>query len=365
MQIALRGRVASQPARDGHGRHGLVRGALAGIAALACALALALGVAPTRAQAVENAVYTATATPYYAHPGTGVIEDSGGEASSALGQSMTESATYPAALVEYDAAGNPFVTLRLMLMDNISDVSISADPDWSGSFYGLGYNVTGSTDTTSDFQVQEDPSSVFRIQMYVAPMGRYVIFYVALSDLVEGNSQGFTQTVDTSGGTEATAEDGTATETTDGGTTAAPAAAAASPAAASPAAASTAAATAKTPAAGGQVVAQATTAGASGPSQNSGNGIQEYDANGNAGGSGTDGTITMPVTGLVVGVVAGIVIGVVAIGLAVALAVWLFTLRHRNAIERANGAAAYAAAPQAAPVAVRAPSAPEIGRAHV
>lgn len=317
---------------------------------LAVAFALATLLAPVRALAEPNTVFTATATPSYLHPGTGVIEDSGGEASSALGQSMTESATFPAALVEYDANDTPFVTLRLQLMDHISDVSISADTDWSGNFYGLGYNETQNTGTTADFQVQEDPSAIFRIQMYVSDMGRYVIFYITLSDLVEGNTQGFVQTVDTSGGSETT--------TDASGEAAAPAAA--SPTAASPAAATTAAAATTTSApksaTAGQKVASATAAG-TGAAASTADGIQEYDANGNPGGSGgSDGTITVPVIGLVTGIVAGLVIGIVAIAIAVGLGIWLYTIRNRNAIERANAALAAASA-QTASAAQPAPAA--------
>ena len=308
---------------------------------LVAAIAFAALLAPVRALAEPNTVFTATATPSYSHPGTGVIEDSGGEASSALGQSMTESATFPAALVEYDANDTPFVTLRLQLMDHISDESISADTDWSGNFYGLGYNEMQNTGTTADFQVQEDPSAIFRIQMYVSDMGRYVIFYITLSDLVEGNTQGFVQSVDTSGGSEAAS--GSEATTDASGEAAAPAAA--SPTAASPAAATTAAAattSAPKSTTTGQKVASATTAG-TGAAASTADGIQEYDANGNPGGSGgSDGTITVPVIGLVTGIVAGLVIGIVAIAIAVGLGIWLYTIRNRNAIERANAALAAA-----------------------
>ena len=44
--------------------------------------------------AAENGIYLANANPSYRNPSTGAIEDSGGEGSAVLGQSMTESATY-------------------------------------------------------------------------------------------------------------------------------------------------------------------------------------------------------------------------------------------------------------------------------
>ena len=57
-------------------------------------LALAAGITSVPVLAASNGIYIATATPHYKHPVTGKIEDSGGEGSAVLGQSMTESATY-------------------------------------------------------------------------------------------------------------------------------------------------------------------------------------------------------------------------------------------------------------------------------
>ena len=307
----------------------LRRSLASALLALTAALILAVGAWPARALAEPNTVFTATATPSYRNPTTGVIEDSGGEAQEALGQSMTESATYPAALVEYDANDEPFVTLRLQLMDHISGVQIAVD-DGTGEFYDYGYNEMQNTGTTADFQVSADPSSVFRVQMYVSDMGREVIFYITLSDLVPGNSQGFVQSVDTNATSEATDASGAA---------AAPAAASAS----APAATSAAAATGAKAATTGQKVASAA-GGSAGSSTTSADGIQEFDANGNAGDSSSDGMITVPVMGLVVGLAAGIVIGVVAIALAAGLGIWIFAIRNRAAIERANNAATLAAA---------------------
>ena len=54
----------------------------------------------------ENGIYLAGANPSYRNPSTGAIEDSGGEGSAVLGQSMTESATYGRALIEVDPAVN-------------------------------------------------------------------------------------------------------------------------------------------------------------------------------------------------------------------------------------------------------------------
>ena len=74
-------------------------------------LALVAGITAIPAYAASNGIYTATATPHYRNPLTGKIEDSGGEDSEVLGQSMTESATYTKALVEVDSNGNTYITV--------------------------------------------------------------------------------------------------------------------------------------------------------------------------------------------------------------------------------------------------------------
>ena len=51
------------------------------------------GITAIPVHAAGNGIYVATATPHYRHPQTGVIEDSGGDGSAVLGQSMTDSAT--------------------------------------------------------------------------------------------------------------------------------------------------------------------------------------------------------------------------------------------------------------------------------
>ena len=165
---------------------------MAGVA-LVAALALAAGiVAAHPVSAWANTGYTATATPYYRNPATGIIEDSGGEASEVLGQSMTEGCVSSAAFLEIDDAGNRYVTLRLGLMDNINNVNILADDDWTNTYYQCSPQTIAVDGATTDFRfLVGSEGAIFRINMYVIPMGREVIFYVALSNFVEGNAYGF------------------------------------------------------------------------------------------------------------------------------------------------------------------------------
>lgn len=151
---------------------------------VALMLGIFLGAASSPVSAAVNGIYIADATPHYAHPQTGEIEDSGGADSQALGQSMTESATYEQALVEVDPNGNTYVTVRLQLMDNIENPQFQAD----------GTPVTATlmqedyTNHTADFRMQvPNENSVIRCNMYVTAMGREVIFYITVANLQSGS----------------------------------------------------------------------------------------------------------------------------------------------------------------------------------
>lgn len=147
-------------------------------------LALTAGFTSVSATAASNGIYIATATPHYRHPVTGKIEDSGGDGSAVLGQSMTESATYRKALVEVDGKGNTFVTVRLKLMDNIQDPKFQVD----GKVVSVEPMKENYTDNTADFRMKvNSEKSVIRCEMYVVPMGRSVIFYITVSGLQAGS----------------------------------------------------------------------------------------------------------------------------------------------------------------------------------
>lgn len=161
--------------------------ALCGITAM---LVLATGIAFIPANALDNGIYLAVATPHYQHPTTGMIEDSGGEKSKVLGQSMTESALHNEALVEVDPAGNTYITVRLNLMDNIEHPAFSVDTARNGSFTDVSSSVMQEdfTANTTDFRMQvANENVILRCAMYVVPMGRDVVFYITVSDLKQGS----------------------------------------------------------------------------------------------------------------------------------------------------------------------------------
>lgn len=147
-------------------------------------LALVAGITAIPAYAASHGIYTATATPHYKNPLTGKIEDSGGEDSEVLGQSMTESATYTKALVEVDSNGNTYITVRLKLMDNIQNPTFKVDGNSvSASLMQEDYSAN-----TADYRMKvASENSVIRCSMYVVPMGRDVIFFITVSNLNSGS----------------------------------------------------------------------------------------------------------------------------------------------------------------------------------
>ena len=160
------------------------------ICSMVVMLALMAGITSIPALAASNGIYTATATSHYKHPTTGVIEDSGGEGSYVLGQSMTESALNKAALVEVDPQGNTYVTVRLNLMDNIQNPQFQVDGSRNGNFSAVSATVMQEdfTENTTDFRMQvPDENAIIRCNMYVIPMGRDVIFYITVGDLKSGS----------------------------------------------------------------------------------------------------------------------------------------------------------------------------------
>ena len=160
------------------------------ICSMVVMLALVAGITSIPALAASNGIYTATATSHYRHPTTGVIEDSGGESSYVLGQSMTDSALNKAALVEVDPQGNTFVTVRLNLMDNIQDPQFQVDGSRNGNFSSVSATVMQEdfTNNTTDFRMQVPSENVIiRCNMYVVPMGREVIFYITVGNLKSGS----------------------------------------------------------------------------------------------------------------------------------------------------------------------------------
>ncbi len=169
-------------------------------------LALVVSIGAVPASAASNGIYIASANPSYRNPTTGQIEDSGGDSSEVLGQSMTESATHRKALVEVDPSGNTYVTVRLKLQNSVSGVSFAVD----------GASVSASCmqegNDTADYRMRVGSEhSVIRVKMFVTPMGRDVTFFITLSGLQEGSGD-FITSVEVVKPTEAPETEPPATE---------------------------------------------------------------------------------------------------------------------------------------------------------
>ena len=242
------------------------REAVRGLCGMVAMLALAVSIVSMPASAASHGIYTATATAHYRHPTTGVIEDSGGENSAVLGQSMTESATNKKALVEVDASGNTWITVRLNLMDNIQSPKFQVD----GRSVSASLMQEDYGSNTADFRLKANSEkSIIRCNMYVTPMGREVIFYITVGNLKSGSGDFVTSiSVEQPKATAAPAPSATKT----------------------PAAASTPTPT-KAPAAPATHTPEATVAPSATPepspttdpeAQSSASGLEEFDASGNA-----------------------------------------------------------------------------------
>lgn len=242
------------------------RKAVRGLCGMVAMLALAASIVSMPASAASHGIYTATATAHYRHPTTGVIEDSGGENSAVLGQSMTESATNKKALVEVDASGNTWITVRLNLMDNIQSPKFQVD----GRSVSASLMQEDYGSNTADFRLKANSEkSIIRCNMYVTPMGREVIFYITVGNLKSGSGDFVTSiSMEQPKATAAPAPSATKT----------------------PAAASTPTPT-KAPAAPATHTPEATVAPSATPepspttdpeAQSSASGLEEFDASGNA-----------------------------------------------------------------------------------
>lgn len=173
---------------------------LAGFLAMMLALVLGAGFPAVPVYAASGAVYTCSITPCYRHPVTGVIEDSGGEASYATGQGMVEGAIYPTGIMEVTSSGEYYLTIRMSLMDYTSGHSFwvqnVGDSGWSSPAMGVTGNGTDSNGTTADICMQvPSENCVVRGAMYVEPMGRDVVFYLYPSNYSEGNSTDMNSTM--------------------------------------------------------------------------------------------------------------------------------------------------------------------------
>ena len=182
-----------------------------------CLLAM---VQPVQVHAASGTVYSCSITPSYRHPVTGVVEDSGGEASYATGQGMVEGCVYTTGMLEVTDAGEYYLTFRMSLVDYTTNhafqVQNVGDSGWSSTGMAVTATGTDTNGTTADICIQvPSESCVVRGSMYVTPMGRNVIFYFYPSNYAEGNTTGMTPSMVTEssvGSVETQAEEASETQ---------------------------------------------------------------------------------------------------------------------------------------------------------
>lgn len=186
---------------------------LAAFMTLTLAITMMAGFPAIKVQAASGTVYTCTINRCYAHPVTGVIEDSGGESSYATGQGMVEGCVYSNGILEVTDDGAYYLTIRMSLMDYTSGHSFQVqnvgDSGWSTpSEIGVTGNGTDSNGATADVCMRvPSENCVVRGSMYVEPMGRDVIFYVYPSDYNEGNNTDMNATMVTASSGEGSSSD--------------------------------------------------------------------------------------------------------------------------------------------------------------
>lgn len=188
---------------------------LSAIMTFTLAITLMAGFPAVKAYAASGTVYSCTINRCYAHPVTGVIEDSGGESSYATGQGMVEGCVYSNGILEVTDDGAYYLTIRMSLMDYTSGHSFQVqnvgDSDWSTpSEIGITGNGSDSNGTTADVCMRvPSENCVVRGSMYVEPMGRDVIFYLYPSNYSEGNNTDMNATMvtESSNGTSVESSD--------------------------------------------------------------------------------------------------------------------------------------------------------------
>ncbi|HEQ3718880.1 TPA: heme ABC transporter substrate-binding protein IsdE [Streptococcus pyogenes NGAS535] len=126
----------------------------------------------------------------YRHPISGQIEDSGGEHSFDIGQGMVEGTVYSDAMLEVSDAGKIVLTFRMSLADYSGNYQFWIQPGGTGSFQAVDYNITqkgtDTNGTTLDIAISlPTVNSIIRGSMFVEPMGREVVFYLSVSELIQ------------------------------------------------------------------------------------------------------------------------------------------------------------------------------------
>ncbi len=127
-------------------------------------------------------LYNCQINPCYAHPVTGVIEDSGGAASYNTGQGMVAGTLATKGIFEVADDGNNYLTFRMFLYNYTSNHSFSVqnvgDSGWTPVSHTIVNHNSSQNNGTVDVKLWvPSENCVVRGTMHVDPMHRDVIFY--------------------------------------------------------------------------------------------------------------------------------------------------------------------------------------------
>ncbi len=160
-------------------------------------LLLTLSLLTFSALAAEVPCESATATGSYRHPVTNAIQDSGGESSEALGQSMVTSVVDPQALVETAPDGQLYLTMRFHLMSNISSTKFSVQKSGDSAWAQVLPETTAKGEDSADFRIPiPSKNAIVQAECFVDAMGRDVVFYVTVNGFTSGNAGNFVRMQD-------------------------------------------------------------------------------------------------------------------------------------------------------------------------
>ncbi|MFI3325864.1 MAG: heme-binding Shp domain-containing protein [Clostridia bacterium] len=160
-------------------------------------------------QVLASETSTIEITGHYQNPNTGIIEDSGGESSMALGQSMVENMMSSSAVLE-ENDGTYDLTFDFNLYNYISDIEFQFQNKGESTYNDLSSEVIEEQEETVTLKVTVDTlDGLLRASCYVIPMGRSVVFYITYSDVFDD----VTVDTDTSVSTDTLVDDYTETNT--------------------------------------------------------------------------------------------------------------------------------------------------------
>lgn len=137
-------------------------------------------------------------------PQTGIIEDSGGESNAALGQSMVEGVVESVGLLETDLDENQYLAFTFNLMDSISDVAIQTQGATSDDWNDVAFEIVAEGNDNKSFLIPvPTQSTIFRVSLFVKPMGRSVLFFMGAGNTtgIPATKQNVSGSAPTGGGT--------------------------------------------------------------------------------------------------------------------------------------------------------------------